>query len=287
MKFESKLLVTAKIVFYLLAAPLLAMEEEDSNRIPSSHYNSAFIATQDNKTIKEVGNVDEHHAPFSTFKVALALMGFDAGILESKDYPKWSFKKEYGANFPWYNIEENKYGWVGDHTPETFMAKSVLWFSHQITEKLGKEKFQEYVSKLTYGNQDVSGTPGKDDGLLNSWLGTSLQISPCEQVEFLEKLLTNNLPLFEDAQAKTREIMDRKEMWNEWKLYGKTGGGSGNTGWFIGWVEKEGMPPVIFAQYLDKKDPNLDLTDLPIQQSIGLIAKELSKKNILNFLNKI
>lgn len=244
---------------------------------------SAFIATQDNKTIKEVGNVDERHAPFSTFKVVLALMGFDAKILKSKDSPKWAFKEEYMVNIPWYDIKENKYGWVDDHTPETFMANSVLWFSHQITEKLGKEKFQEYVSKLTYGNQDVSGTPGKDDGLLNSWLGTSLEISPREQVEFLVKLLTHTLPLSEDAQVKTREIMDRKETWGEWKLYGKTGGGNFNNGWFIGWIEKEGEQPIVFAQYLDKNDPDLNLQDLPVHPTVGLTAKEVVKRHLKDF----
>lgn len=247
---------------------------------------SGFIAKQGNKIIREVGKCDERYAPFSTFKVALALMGFDSGILETPDFPKWSFKKEYLVNIPWYNIEEDKYGWVGDQTPETFMTNSVLWFSHQITEKLGKEKFQGYVAKLTYGNQDVSGTPGKDDSLLNSWLGTSLEISPHEQVEFLEKLLMNQLTVSKDAQAKTREIMDRKETWNEWKLYGKTGGGNFANGWFIGWIEKEGKHPIVFAQYLDLDDPHLDLAGVSLQKTVGLTAKELAKKKIVNILRE-
>ena len=249
---------------------------------PQQEVESAFIAKQGNKIITEVGNPIKRRAPFSTFKTVLAAIGFDAGILESKDSPKWSFKKEYMVNIPWYNIEENKYGWVGDHTPETFMANSVLWFSHQITEKLGKEKFQGYVSKLNYGNKDVSGTPGKDDSLLKSWLGTSLEISPREQVEFLEKLLTHTLPLSEDAQVKTREIMDRKETWNEWKLYGKTGGGNFNNGWFIGWIEKDGTQPIVFAQYLDKNDPDLNLEGLPVHPTVGLTAKEVAKRHLKN-----
>lgn len=250
---------------------------------PEQEAKSAFIAKQDNKVIKEVGKFDERHAPFSTFKVVLALMGFDAGILESKDSPKWSFREEYMVNIPWYDIKENKYGWLGDHTPETFMSNSVVWFSHQITEKLGKEKFQGYVSKLTYGNQDVSGTPGKDDSLLNSWLGTSLEISPREQLEFIEKLLLNQLTLSEDAQVKTREIMDRKEAWGAWRLYGKTGGGKSNNGWFIGWIEKDGAQPIVFAQYLDLDDPNFDLTGISVQKTVGLTAKEVVKRHLKDF----
>jgi beta-lactamase class D len=267
MRFESKLLVNAAIAFYLLVSPLFAI-----NQTPQS----AFIAKQDGGVIMTKGNYDARQAPYSTFKVALTLMGFDAGILENKDFPKMAFKKEYEDNFPaWYKPEiGEKYGWNQSHTPKTFLKNSVLWISHIITKRLGTERFQGYVSKLSYGNRDVSGTPGRNDGLLNSWLGTSLKISPREQVEFLEKLLAHELDLSLDAQEKTREIMAWEEEWDGWKLYGKTGG---DNKWFIGWIEKEGAQPIVFAQYLD-------LTNLPIHKSVGLTAKEEAKREIVNFL---
>jgi len=256
--------------------------------IPTNHTSySGFVAKQGNKIIKAIGKYKDRHAPFSTFKVALALMGFDAGILETKDSPRWPFKEEYEKNFQsWYTREKGlEYNWVQDHTPMTFMKNSVVWFSHQITQRLGKEKFQAYINKLNYGNKDVSGTPGKDDGLLNSWLGTSLEISPLEQVEFLEKLVAHELGVSKSAQEKTMEIMDREEEWNGWKLYGKTGGGHGDNGWFIGWVEKDGKR-VIFAQYLDRTDKDLNLEGLPVQKSVGLTAKDLIKRELLPFLQE-
>lgn len=64
---------------------------------------------------------------------------------------------------------------------------------------------------------------GKDDGLLNSCLGSSLEISPREQIAFLEKLFVNKLGLSTRAQEKPREVMDREEEWGEWNFYGKTG----------------------------------------------------------------
>lgn len=42
----------------------------------------------------------------------------------------------------------------------------------------------------------------------------------------------------------------------------------------------------IFAQYLDLTDSNLDLTDLPSHKSVGLTAKEVIKRQMLNFLDK-
>lgn len=246
----------------------------------------AFIAKKNGVVVSKVGDCDAQHPPCSTFKVALALMGFDAGILEDKDNPRWSFKPEYEANFQsWYKPEMGiKYGWHGEHTPSTFMQNSVVWFSHQITQRLGKDKFQAYVNKLNYGNQDVSGTQGQDDGLLNSWLETSLRISPREQVDLLEKMLAGNLNLSKEAQQMTAEIMIKRDLdgkqieWDGWKLYGKTGGGTGCNRWFIGWVEK-GTDKIVFAQYVG-------LTcDTPELRASTPMAIKVAEENILNILS--
>ena len=177
-----------------------------------------------------------------------------------------------------------KYGWHGEHTPATYMQKSVVWFSHEITQRLGKEKFQEYINRLNYGNRDVSGTPGQDDGLLNSWLETSLKISPREQVEnILEKMLKTSLDISQDAQIKTREIMIKRDEdnkpieWNNWKLYGKTGGGRGCHRWFVGWVEKDNEK-IVFAQYVGLEQ------DTPFIREKAPMAIDTAKENILGLL---
>jgi beta-lactamase class D len=129
---------------------------------------SIFIAKKGSVVLKEIGDCDARYSPRSTFKVALLLMGFDAKILESKDSPRWMFKKEYEKNFQgWYTPKHGaRYNWFDEHTPSTFIQNSVLWYSHQITQRLGKEKFKEYVSKLKYGNKDVSGAQAKVMGSL-------------------------------------------------------------------------------------------------------------------------
>ena len=272
-----------KIVFYAAIFSIFCSDIAFCMLDTEREVRSAFIAKQNNIILQTEGKYDDRHAPYSTFKVPLALMGYHAGILETEDSPRWPFNEEYEKNFQsWYTRDKGlEYHWCEDHTPKTFMKYSVLWFSHQITELLGPERFHQYTSKLNYGNRDFSGTPGQNDGLLNSWLGTSLKISPHEQVQFLEKLLTNELDFSKDAQEKTKKIMDREEEWDGWKLYGKTGGGSGNNGWFIGWIEKDGQQ-IVFAQYLDLADPNIDLVGIPFHKSVGLIAKEVIKQKILN-----
>ena len=273
----------------LVAAALTLMDlnhaAEHANLNEEQDFQSAFIAKRDGKVIQEVGNCKAQHPPCSTFKVALALMGFDSGILINKNSPKWSFKKEYEASFQsWYKPEMAvSYGWQGDHTPATYMKNSVVWFSHQITQRLGKEKIQAYVNKLNYGNKDVSGTPGQDDGLLNSWLETSLKISPQEQVKLLEQMLNHKLDLSKDAQEKTIEIMIKRDKddqpieWNGWKLYGKTGGGTGCHRWFIGWVEK-GKDRIVFAQHVGLTK------DTPQVRASAPIAIDAAKESILKLI---
>lgn len=219
-----------QVLFYILVYSCMPLGATDIN--------ASFIAKQNGKTLVRTGNCNMQNPPCSTFKIALALMGFDSGILIDKDTPKWPFKPEYENNFQsWYTTDAGKkYGWHQEHTPETYIAKSVLWFSHQITERLGKERFLDYIHKLSYGNMDISGTPGKDDGLLNSWLETSLKISPQEQVELLEKMLNCELDLSKYAQEKTKEILAKKDednlpiQWEGWRLTERPAAQQGVTG---------------------------------------------------------
>lgn len=245
---------------------------------------NCFIATKNGETLKTQGDCYLRVSPCSTFKIALALMGFDAGMLTNQDSPKWAFKKEYEKNLPdWYTPEiGEKLGWFAEHTPTTYMSKSVIWFSHLITQRLGKEKFQAYVNKLNYGNRDVSGTTGQDDGLFMSWLETSLKISPREQVEFLEKMLMGKLNLSEEAQKKTADIMLMRNRdgspieWNGWRLYGKTGGGTRCTRWLVGWIEK-GKEKIVFAQYIGLPE------DTPELRASAPKPIDVAQKNLSEF----
>jgi beta-lactamase class D len=56
---------------------------------------SACIAKRSSKVIKTTGDYDVQSPLCSAFKVALSLMGFDAGILTDKDSPRWPFKQEH------------------------------------------------------------------------------------------------------------------------------------------------------------------------------------------------
>lgn len=70
-----------------------------------------------------------------------------------------------------------------------------------IAQKIGMQKFSTYVAKFDYGNQDVSGDIGENNGITNSWLSSSLEISPQEQIRFLQKLLNNQLLVNRTARS--------------------------------------------------------------------------------------
>ena len=110
------------------------------------------------------GICDQRFAPFSTFKLPLAVIGYDAGILIDDVTPRWEWHT--GLTAP-----------ERDHKPvdpTIWERDSVLWYSREITRLLGSEAFERYVAELGYGNGDVSGVAGKDNGLTHGWLGASL-----------------------------------------------------------------------------------------------------------------
>ncbi|GAA5252031.1 hypothetical protein KNCP2_03190 [Candidatus Rickettsia kedanie] len=88
------------------------------------------------------------------------------------------------------------------------------------------EKFRDYVTKFDYGNHDILGDKGKNNGLTNAWLSSSLEISPEEQLTFLQKLEDNKLPVSVQAQEMTKNILFIEDFVDGWKLYGKTGSGN-------------------------------------------------------------
>ena len=197
------------------------------------------------RVLVQQGDCARRNSPASTFKIAIALMGYDAGLLRDAHNPAWPYRPEYPA---W---REN---WKQTTDPTLWLANSVVWYSRLITQDLGRARFQAYVDRLGYGNRDLSGDPGKDNGLTNAWLSSSLQISPEEEVAFVRKLLNRRLPVSARAMTMTETIIPTAALADGWTAHGKTGAGdlpgSGRQfGWYVGWVEN-GDRKVVFARLI-------------------------------------
>lgn len=192
-------------------------------------------------------------SPASTFKIAISLMEFDAGILKSPTEPELPFKEGYIGARP---------EWRRPATPASWMRDSVIWYSQQVTLRLGMQRYSTYVTTFGYGNEDLTGEPGKNNGLTHAWLSSSLQISPFEQVSFLLKLARRELPVSDAAIEHTAAIMDQGVQPSGWHVFGKTGAGArrsadgkllGPFGWFVGWATREG-DAVVFARLIQDSE---------------------------------
>ncbi|HCF27527.1 MAG TPA: class D beta-lactamase, partial [Cyanobacteria bacterium UBA11049] len=106
----------------------------------------------------------------------------------------------------------------------------------EIAKKVGKAQYQKYLKQFQYGNQDISG------GIDRFWLGSSLQISANEQVEFLKKFYSDKLSVSNRTTELVKDISFLEKN-NDYKLSGKTGCASpanncNTLSWFVGFLEK-------------------------------------------------
>ena len=167
------------------------------------------------ETLHRDGTCDKAFAPQSSFKLPLAVMGYDAGILSDATTPRWDYKPEWKSS-----KREQK-----SVDPTIWEKDSIVWYSQEITRKLGKQKFADYVKRFDYGNADVTGVKGRSDGLTQSWLMSSLKISPEEQVDFLRRFVNGKLPVSKAAHEKAAAIIPTFEAADGWQVHGKTGSG--------------------------------------------------------------
>lgn len=165
-------------------------------------------------------------SPCSTFKIPNSLIALETGVAADENFElKWDGKKQ--------PIDS----WNRDHTLKTAIANSVVWYYRELARRIGEEKMKDYIEKINYGNKDISG------GLDKFWLMSSIAISANEQVEFLKKLYSNQLPFSERTINIVKDIMilEKEDLY---VLRGKTGSGESKDsnytqGWFVGYVTHE------------------------------------------------
>jgi len=201
--------------------------------------------------------------PASTFKVPLSLMAFDAGLL-----------KDQSSAMKWDGVRRSRPEWNRNQTAASWMRLSVVWFSQRLTPKLGLARIKSYLAQFRYGNQDFSG------GITKAWLGSSLLVSPDEQLRFWKAFWREDLPVSKHAFAVTKKITYLKTSPTGWTLHGKTGSTAEvsdqgkllrGSGWFVGHVGKGKRSYVFVTHYIDRGPP-------ADKRPPGWIAREISTK---------
>lgn len=188
--------------------------------------------------------------PNSSFKIYNSLIGLESGVL-----------KDENTLFKWDGTKHGIESWNRDHTLASAFSNSVVWYYRELASRVGEKTMQEYIDKIGYGNQDISG------GIDKFWLQSSIEISPMEQVELLRKFYSYELPFARENIDIVKKIMIISDE-NNIILRGKTGSGmKGNNainGWFVGYVENQGKVYFFAANIEGEKD------------AMGVKAKEIT-----------
>ncbi|MGZ3182259.1 MAG: class D beta-lactamase [Telluria sp.] len=237
-----------------MRAFLLALLAGASAAAPAHTICTTVADAATGQVLLEQGDCATRVTPASTFKIAIAAMGFDAGILQDAHTPVLPYKQGY---VDWGGAE-----WTQPADPTRWLKYSVVWYSQQVAHKLGARRFHRYAERFGYGNADVSGDPGKHNGLDFSWIGSSLRISPREQLGFLRRIVDGSLPVSAQALAHTREVVETFPAAGGWTIQGKTGSARAHAhaererpyGWFVGWANK-GDRTLVFARLIQDDQP--------------------------------
>lgn len=163
---------------------------------------------------------DVRATPCSTFKIISSLAGLKYGVIKDKD-----------TILKWDGTEQPVNDWNQDLNYESAFKKSAVWYFERVVNQVGLDRMNAILKEINYGNLDSTG-----DGAF--WLGSTLEISPMEQVKIIKQLFNDELPFTKEQMELVRSVMyvsDEKGV-----LSGKTGG-SGivpnyptPTAWFIG-----------------------------------------------------
>lgn len=171
---------------------------------------------------------DSGYIPASTFKIPHAVIALEEKVINDTDEQiKWN-----GHEWP-HKV------WNQNQTLKSSMKYSCIWVYFGFAEKIGIDKYYDYVRAFDYGNKDLTGPPTR------FWLAGLFRISANEQIQFLRKFYNNDLPVSKSSIEKVKSIIILEET-NSYMLSGKTGGGritdENNIMWLVGYIEKDNKP---------------------------------------------
>jgi len=171
---------------------------------------------------------DSGFLPASTFKIPNSLILLNEGVIsDTAQVIKWD-----GHEWP------NK-PWNQDQTLRTAMKYSCVWVYTGLAEKIGIEKYYEYVRAFDYGNKNLEGPPSR------FWLAGAFRISANQQIDFLRKFYNYNLPVSGESIDIVKDLIILEKTDN-YTMRGKTGGGmlsdTEYVMWLVGYLEKDGAP---------------------------------------------
>ncbi|MDD5937376.1 MAG: penicillin-binding transpeptidase domain-containing protein [Clostridiales bacterium] len=191
------------------------------------------------------------YSPYSTFKIVSTLIGLKNDVITDEN-SKMNYN---GATYP---IDE----WNHDLSLREAFNSSCIWYFRQVIDEVGINEVQEELDSLAYGNCDISQWNGSNinprDELNGFWLGSSLKISPMEQVQVIKKIFGGDSIYTEKEIGILRDVMLYDEV-NGYSIYGKTGTNQNKEGWYVGIAEKD-TQKYCFAVFMESEESSQPAT---------------------------
>lgn len=204
---------------------------------------------------------DNQYLPASTFKILNSLIGLETAVVVDQQH-----------QLAWDGTAHPFPEWNRDHTLETAIANSVVWYYQHVARQVGAEQMAEYVQKANYGNQNIGGD------IDTFWLEGELRISPNEQISFLRGLYDETLPFSARTMQIVKEILV-VEQTDHYRLSAKTGLAlrtEPKIGWWVGYIEQNGNV-YFFALNIEDEEADQDFRNArfeitrSILQSLNLL----------------
>ncbi|MDP5082878.1 MAG: penicillin-binding transpeptidase domain-containing protein, partial [Rickettsiaceae bacterium] len=209
-----------------LCAPIFPPEDRDlATILKANNAQGTIVIASLNNDIIFIHNTDranERLSPASTFKIPNSLIALEEGILANQ-YQKiqWDGKKRFLD------------AWNKHQDLKSAFRYSCVWFYQELAKQIGRDKYLNYLKKFNYGNQLLG------DDITTFWLGDEgdLKISPLEQIEFLQKIYQQKLPVSKETFSILQDIM-LEESNEHYNLYSKSGAATKDWkghGWYVGY----------------------------------------------------
>jgi beta-lactamase class D len=196
--------------------------------------------------VSDVAECTVRTAPASTFKIPHALIALELGVVTDPMQP-----------VAWDGSEQPFDTWERDHSLDSAMKSSVLWFFRRTAARIGAERMRAQLARLRYGSDGFEG----DHTLF--WTNGDFVVSPAEQLDFLARLFRGELPVSRahvDA-VKAAFLMPPGKITNAagthdfdigWPVVraktGNTSVGGERVSWLVGQLERDGRQYVFVAR---------------------------------------
>lgn len=247
------------LFFFSILSPIYCIAQENLSKhftkqgIKGSftlydYKNSRWICSDTEDSMKET-------VPASTFKIINLLIALETGVIKDEhDIVKWVGTIDTTI----YGYRPNTYK---DMTVKEAFEVSAGWVFMELSKKIGRDRYLDYLKRCGYGNGKVS-----DEA--DFWNFGPLFISPRNQIEFLIKVHEGRTPFSQRNIDILKSVMTKTSN-SEYTLRGKTGWGwyqAIDAGWWVGYVEKADNS-YFFATRLTKarEDKNTDFQSARVQ----------------------